>query len=157
MRIIIEDIPDDLGSEIALGILTLVARHAPVAPGGDGATMLMESDWTPERAAHLVRDLPARAVDVLRHVVDGSGWAGVEVLRGRDGEEVWKGLNNTLAKAVSRGARRGLWPAGIHFPLTPTAHPDEDRRIRGYAMPTEVVAVFAKALKTVDGEASGRP
>ncbi|MFE6847619.1 hypothetical protein [Streptomyces sp. NPDC057686] len=154
MRIVIEDIPDDLGSEIALGVLALVARHSPVAPG---ATVLMESDWTPERAAHLVRDLPARAVNVLRHVVDGSGWACVETLRGPNGEEAWKGVNVTLANAVARGARRGLWPAGIHVPLTPTAHPDEDRRIRGYAMPSALVAVFTQALTTVAGEVSLNP
>ncbi|MGW1771167.1 hypothetical protein [Streptomyces sp. NPDC002104] len=157
MRIVIEDIPDDLGSEIALGVIGLVARHAPVSSGTDGPTVFMESDWTTERAAHLVRDLPARAVHVLHHVVEGSGWAGVETLRGANGEEVWKGLNTTLTNAVTRGTRRGLWPAGIRVPLTPTAHHDEDRRIRGYAMPCELVAVFARAMKTVKGETAVRP
>nr|WSW47158.1 hypothetical protein OG296_30900 [Streptomyces sp. NBC_01001] len=156
MRIIIEDIPDDLGSEIALGVLALVGRHAPLG-SADGATVLVESDWTPERAAHLLRDIPVRAVNVVRHVVEGSGWAGVEMLRGPNGEDVWKGLNSTLASAVARGSRRGLWPPGIRFPLTPTAHPDEDRRIRGYAMPSDVVAVFAEALKTVAGETVPHP
>ncbi|MEU2451063.1 hypothetical protein ABZ605_13470 [Streptomyces sp. NPDC012765] len=152
MRIVIEDIPDDLSAELALGILSLVARHQPVATGATAATVLMQSDWTPERAAHLLRDLPARALAILRAVVDGSGWADVGTLRGPQGEETWKGLNATLAKVVNRGARRGLWPDGIRLPLTPTAHPDEERRIRGFAMSSEIVAVFAQALCTVDGE-----
>ncbi|MFK0044587.1 hypothetical protein ACIQU4_10845 [Streptomyces sp. NPDC090741] len=32
-----------------------------------------------------------------------------------------------------------------------------DRRIRGYAMPGDVVAVFAEALKTVAGETIPHP
>jgi hypothetical protein len=157
VRIIIEDIPDHLGSEMALGIVKLVARHSPLVTSTEGATVFLESDWTPERAAHLIRDLPARATRVLRHVVDGSGWADIDVLRGPNGDGVWKGLNTTLANAVARGARRGLWPAGIQFPLTPTADADGDRRIRGYAMPGEVVAVFAQALKAVDETSARHP
>ncbi|MFE5718723.1 hypothetical protein [Streptomyces erythrochromogenes] len=152
MRIVIEDIPDDLGSELALGILSLLTRHTPLSAAAETAKVFVQSDWTPERAAHLVRDLPARGLTILRAVVGGSGWAGVESLRGPNSEETWKGLSATLSKAVSRGARRGLWPDGIRLPITATVHPDEERRIRGFAMPSEIVAPFAEALRTVDAE-----
>ncbi|MET8750787.1 hypothetical protein ABZW32_11925 [Streptomyces sp. NPDC004667] len=154
MRIVIEDVPDHLGAEIALGIVELVARHTPLAYGGDGISVLVQCDWTPERAAHLLRDLPLRAIGVVRHVVEGSGWADVDTLRGANGDGLWKGFNTTLASAVARGARRGLWPAGIRVPLTPTTHPDGDRRIRGYAMPCEAVAVFARALESTESAAA---
>lgn len=78
---------------------------AGTGTGSQGATVFMESDWTPERAAHLIRDLPARATRVLRHVVDGSGWADIDMLRGPNGDGVWKGLNTTLANAVARASR----------------------------------------------------
>ncbi|MGO4455847.1 hypothetical protein AB4039_00685 [Streptomyces sp. M-16] len=150
MRIVIEDVPDQLGGEIALGIVELVARHTPVTHGSQGITVHMQCDWTPERAAHLLRDLPLRAIGVVRHVVEGSGWADVETLRGQDGDGLWKGFTTTLTSAVARGARRGLWPSGIRIPLTPTTHPDGDRRIRGYAMPCEAVTVFARALESTE-------
>ncbi|MFK0167851.1 hypothetical protein ACIQU5_03510 [Streptomyces sp. NPDC090306] len=143
MRIIIEDAPDELVREFA----SLIAR----SQGGleEGAAGRSADGWTESRAEHLLYDLPPYAVELLRAVVAGDGWAPVASLAGECGGVSLRARTVAMTRAVSRGAAAGKWPRDIPAPVYPRQDPDRTtgRRVVGYVMPGETLAGFRAALR----------
>ncbi|MFJ3699474.1 hypothetical protein ACIPW9_36020 [Streptomyces sp. NPDC090052] len=141
MRIIFEDVPDDLARDIA----KLVARHDTPPP----ATFTPE--WTVTRAEHLLRDLPAVALQLIREAVLGNGWADADKLRGPDGKASLRGRSGAITKAVNRGAAAGRWPAGVDVPIQAQYDPENPsyQRTTGYVMPDDLVPVFRAAIDRI--------
>lgn len=135
VRIIIEDVPEDLGREL---VALLAGRREEV-------TVTTTGDWTPARAKVLVRSLPARTAAVLRLVVEGDGWVDSETLRaGR----LIQGPSTSLTATLKTGAEQGHWPHDIAPPLLHCYNPEKKgySQLLGYEMPPEILAAFRPVL-----------
>ncbi|WP_331756755.1 hypothetical protein [Streptomyces decoyicus] len=141
MRIIIEDVPDDLAREIA----ALIGHHQ------DSPPVTFTPEWTVTRAVQLLRDLPAVASQLIREAVAGNGWAPAENLRGPDGKASLRGRSGAITKAVNRGAAAGKWPKEMPVPVQAQYDPENPayQRTMGYEMPEDLVPVFRAAIDRI--------
>lgn len=146
MRIILEDVPDELGREF----LKWLAER-----GGRDLSVTVESEWTADRAAQLLAELrpeKTRARALLRAAVDGDGWVSGDAFRAQHGERALKGPTRAITTAIRRGAEAGWWPPDITKPLIPTAPGKEGwRPTTGYHMPTEALPAFRAAFHRIEG------
>ncbi|MET8538720.1 hypothetical protein ABZV67_45510 [Streptomyces sp. NPDC005065] len=146
MRIIIEDVSEELTREIA----ALIGRRQ------DSTKVSIDAEWSVARAELLLRDLPAVAGQLIREAVHGDGWAPAERLRGVDGTASLRGRSGAITKAITRGAVAQHWPSGMPQPLHAQYDPDRPstQRTIGYRMAAELVPTFRAAVMRVDGDGS---
>ncbi|MEV5944561.1 hypothetical protein [Streptomyces sp. NPDC051994] len=153
MRITIDDIPDEIAQEIATGLIALVAQHTPVQLAEHKAVVMsLTPEWTPDRAAAFMRDIPAMADRIVRLAAANNGWADASELRGPEGEDSLRGQTTAITKAVKRGARKSLWPEGMQVPVSATydANVQSYQRTSGFSMPAELVPIFQDAIRRLD-------
>lgn len=141
MRIIIEDVPDDLAREL----LALIGRQGTT-------TVTVTPEWTPTRAEHLLRDLPAIAAQVIREAAAGNGWAPADKLRGPDGTDSLRGRTGAITKAITRGAKANRWPVGMETPVAAQYDPEipSYQRTIGFIMPEHLLLPFQMAIHNID-------
>ena len=144
MRIIIEDVPDDLAKEIA----ALIGSHQAELP------LKFTPVWTAERAELLLRDLPGVAAQLIREAVRGGGWAPAEKFRGPDGKDSLRGRSGAITKAVTRGALAERWPKEMPTPVRAMYDPEVAgyRRTLGYQMDHDLLPAFEAAIERIDSE-----
>ncbi|MFG3369643.1 hypothetical protein ACGF0K_32380 [Streptomyces sp. NPDC048156] len=142
MRIIIEDVPEDLARDIA----ALIGGHQSEPP------VSFTPEWTVTRAEQLLRDLPKVAAQLIREAAAGNGWAPAEKLRGPDGKESLRGRSGAITKAINRGAASQRWPANMPAPVQAQYDPEVPayQRTTGYVMTEDLVPVFRAAVERVD-------
>ncbi|MFF7459699.1 hypothetical protein [Kitasatospora sp. NPDC008115] len=141
MRIILEDVPDELAREL----FALLAKHQSVQA-------VQDAQWTETRAEQLLRDLPTNATQIIRHAVAGKGWAAAKQLRGPNGSDSLRGRSGAITKAINRGTAKGRWPTGMPQPVEAQYDPDNPsyQRTTGYVMTEDLVPVFEAALRRID-------
>ncbi|MFE1949942.1 hypothetical protein ACFW9D_05670 [Streptomyces sp. NPDC059524] len=142
MRLIIEDVPEDLAREIA----ALIGKH------GSASAATFAPEWTVTRAEQLLRDIPSVAAKLIREAVAGNGWAAADKLRGPDGTASLRGRSGAITKAINRGAAAKRWPADMDAPVQAQYDPENPsyQRTTGYVMPEDLVPVFRAAIERVD-------
>ncbi|MDQ0945976.1 hypothetical protein [Streptomyces sp. V1I1] len=140
MRIIIED-PDEAFRD---KLLALITAHS------DTLTLVTDTEWTEERAATLLRNLPARAARVIRAAVDGDGYVAAEELR-EEGKAM-RGHTGPITQALKRGVRNGWWPEGMPRPIEAEYNADVAgyQRAVGFRMTEELLLAFREASARVD-------
>ena len=80
-----------------------------------GATA--EPEWTPARAASLLRDLPEGAREIIRLTVEGNGWADAGSIRRGEGTSPRR-RTGSISRAIKRGVTAGRLPEGLPVPLS---------------------------------------
>lgn len=145
MRIIIEDVPDDLAREL----VQILGRQGAV----DVQVEPEVAEWTADRAVTLLRDIPSAARQILRLTAGGDGWADAAAVRG-DGDATLRGRTSPITQAIKRGVRAGLLPAGLPAPIVTRYDPDNPswNRTSGFAMSEALVPVFRAAFARLDAE-----
>ncbi|MFE7588821.1 hypothetical protein ACFU6K_05430 [Kitasatospora sp. NPDC057512] len=143
MRLVLDGVSEDLAREL----FALLGRHG-------AAPVLQDAQWTVTRAAQLLRDLPATAVQIIRLAAEGEGWVASDHLRGPDGSESLRGRSGAITKAVNRGAAKKRWPVGMPLPVEAQYDPENPsyQRTTGYVMNEDLVPVFKAALTRIDRE-----
>lgn len=152
MRITIDNIPDEIAHEIATGLITLLTQRTSVEViNHEAAVLSITPEWTPDRAAALLRDLPDSAAGIIRAAARNNGWSDASALRGPDGDASLRGQASAITKAINRGARRGTWPQGMPLPVAAQYDPNNPsyQRTTGYSMPEEIVPAFRTALDQI--------
>jgi hypothetical protein len=136
VRIVFEDVSEDF----ALTLTELLAAHGHTP-------VTVEHEWTPARAEALLRDLPERAVQIIRVTVDGDGWGPAGELRGTENASL-RGRSGAIAQAVKRGIRAGRFPDGLPVPVSAQYDPNNQsyQRTAGYVMAEEHLPAFRAAL-----------
>jgi hypothetical protein len=139
MKIVIEDVPEDLARELVM----------LAASCGLGTTR--EPEWTPARAASLLRDLPEGARQIIRLTVEGNGWADARSVRGSIGGGEGTSLRRqagSISRAIRRGVRAGRLPEGLPVPLTAQYDPVNPsyQRTTGFVMPEALLSAFRAAI-----------
>ncbi|NUK50388.1 hypothetical protein HRW14_08805 [Streptomyces lunaelactis] len=140
MRIIIED-PDQRFQD---KLLALIAEHR------DSLTLLTDTEWTPERAATLLRNLPSKAARVIVAAVDGGGYVAAEDLREEGGS--MRGHTGPITHALNRGVREGWWPEGMPTPIKASYNADVAgaQRAAGFQLGEGLLPVFQAAVTQVE-------
>ncbi|WP_329299191.1 hypothetical protein OG410_12515 [Streptomyces sp. NBC_00659] len=142
MRIVLEEVPDELARE--LFALLGQADKLPVA---------FTPEWTVSRAAALLRDLPTAAIEIIRAAaMADDGWASAEVFRGPDGKASLRGRTGAITKAIQRGATRKDWPADMPVPVQAQYDPNIPafQRTSGFRMHADCVPVFRAAIERIE-------
>jgi hypothetical protein len=137
MRIIIEDVPEDLGREL---VELAASRGLRIA-----APRL---EWTPARAETLLRDLPDAALEIIQRTVEGGGWGDASLFRGNDDASL-RGRTGPISKAIKRGVKTGRLPEGLPAPAIAQYDPNNPsyQRTTGFTMPEEVLPAFRAAFE----------
>ncbi|MFE6132707.1 hypothetical protein ACFQ6Q_31275 [Streptomyces sp. NPDC056437] len=145
MRIIIED--PDQGFQDKL--LALIAEHR------DSLTLLTDIEWTPERAATLLRNLPDKAARVIIAAVEGGGYVAAASLR-EDGGSM-RGHTGPITHALNRGVREGWWPEGMPTPIKASYNPDVagPQRAAGFLLTEGLLPAFQAAVSQVENMGFG--
>ena len=144
MKIVIEDVPEDLARELVM----------LAASCGLGTTAGPE--WTPARAASLLRDLPDGARQIIRLTVEGNGWADASSLRGSIGGGEGASLRRqagSISRAIKRGVRAGRLPEGLPVPLSAQYDPVSPsyQLITGFVMPEALLPAFRAGINQERG------
>ncbi|GGK15917.1 hypothetical protein GCM10010124_05670 [Pilimelia terevasa] len=142
MRIVLEDVSDELGREL---FQMLADRGVTAAQ--------VTHEWTPGRAVSLLRDLPYRARLILREVVDRGGSCSAAVLRGEDGGTL-RGQTGSITKAITRGVRAGWLPEGMPAPVVAQydSAATSYQRTSGFVMDERHLDAFRSAFATLDAD-----
>lgn len=117
-------------------LLALLAEHA--------ATVEIDRTWTVPRAEAFYRSLPARARRIVTEAVARDGYVPAEELRDAEDSSL-RGHSGALSRALTRGAVRGDWPAGMQPPIEPQG--PGFGKVVGYRMPGDLVQVFFTAIE----------
>ncbi|MET8944877.1 hypothetical protein ABZX30_15170 [Streptomyces sp. NPDC004542] len=110
-------------------------------------TLTAGTEWTPDRAEHYLRSLPAAARVFARLVVEADGSKDADELREHFNGAL-RGPTIALSRAVPRGVRSGRWPEGTPAPIAPLYDPDNpswQRAVR-YEMAAEHLPAFREAF-----------
>lgn len=136
MKIVIENVPEGLARELV----------KLAASSGLGTTS--EPQWTPARAASLLRDLPDGARQIIRLTVEGNGWADAGSIRSAEDVSLWRQVGS-ISRAIKRGVRTGRLPEGLPVPLI--AQYDSGKpsyqRTTGFTMPEDMLFSFRDAIR----------
>ena len=107
-----------------------------------------EPEWTPARAASLLRDLSGGAREIIRRTVEGNGWADASSIRGGDATSLRR-QSGSISRAIKRGVRAGRLPEGLPVPLSAQYDPVHPSYLRttGFTMPEALLPVFRAAFE----------
>ena len=135
MKIVIEDVPE------------VLARELVKLATSSGLAASTEPEWTPARAASLLRDLPAGAREIIRLTVEGRGWADASAIPCGDGTSLRRQAGS-ISRAIKRGVRAGRLPEGLPVPLSAQYDPVNPsyHRTTGFTMPEAVLPAFRAAV-----------
>jgi hypothetical protein len=135
MKIVIEDVPEGLARELI--------RLATSSGLGTSS----EPQWTPARAASLLRDLPDGTRQIIRMTVKGNGWADASSFRNAADISLLRQVGS-ISRAIKRGVRAGRLPEGLPVPLI--AQYDSGKpsyqRTTGFTMPEDMLFAFRDAI-----------
>jgi hypothetical protein len=136
MKIVIEDVPEALARE-----LVKLATSSGLAASA-------EPEWTPARAASLLRDLPDGAREIIRLTVAGHGWADASKIPGGSATSLRRQAGS-ISRAIKRGVRAGRLPEGLPVPLSAQYDPVNPsyHHTTGFTMPEALLPAFRAAIR----------